>query len=93
MDRHTNAMYIINGACNPSGIAHSIVEACAECRNEGIPPQNDAAVRLIVSQLAYIVNVWDGCSDWPKSHPSFGDARLECKEHLSAHDKLVLGLS
>jgi hypothetical protein len=60
--RHRDAIAIQAGACNPSGIAHSIVEACAEIR--ALPDHTgtkqitgDPAVRLMVHQLAYICNV------------------------------------
>jgi hypothetical protein len=42
------------GACNPSGIAHALIAACREARDAGIGPCNDPAVRLIVTQLAWI---------------------------------------
>ncbi len=42
------------GACNPSGIALAIVEACRQIRAEGGAPAKDAAVRLMASQLAWV---------------------------------------
>jgi hypothetical protein len=45
------------GACNPSGIAKSLVEACAECTRDNASQREDPAVRLIVHQLAYLCNV------------------------------------
>lgn len=56
-NRFDHALYIQMGACNPSGIAHAIVEACAECRNEGDDVRTDPAIRLMVHQLAYLCNV------------------------------------
>lgn len=60
--RHKDALAIIEGACNPSGIAYSIVEACQEIR--GGPEYtgtaqitSDPAIRLMVYQLAYICKV------------------------------------
>lgn len=56
--RFKNALSIVNpGACNPSGIAHSIVEACAELRDEGAGTATicaDPAVRLMIYQLGGI---------------------------------------
>lgn len=59
MKRHKDALAIQQGASNPSGIALSIVDACREIREQ---PGNtgtaqitgDAAVRLMVHQLAFI---------------------------------------
>jgi hypothetical protein len=67
--RHHDALAIAAGACNPSGIAHSILEACQEIRGE---PDNskrgtvgitaDPAVRLMVYQLAFVCGA-DGRMD------------------------------
>lgn len=61
MKRHTDALAIQQGACNPSGIAHSIVAACSEMR--ALPNYGtreicaDPALRLMVHQLAFLCNV------------------------------------
>lgn len=60
--RHTDAIAIQCGACNPSAIANSIVAACAEIRAEPgysgtAAITDDAAVRLMVHQLAFICHV------------------------------------
>jgi hypothetical protein len=69
--RHADACMIVDpGACNPSGIAHSIIEACAEVRSEGGGTQgscDDPAVRLMVYQLAWICKVTDAMSDYNES--------------------------
>ena len=59
MKRHRDALFIQDpGACNPSGIAHSIVDACRECRDNGVTDtaaiRADPAIRLMVHQLAFI---------------------------------------
>ena len=54
VNRHQDALAISQGACNPSGIAHSIVTACREVRDEGKDPCRDQAIRLMVYQLAFI---------------------------------------
>jgi hypothetical protein len=70
--RHSDALAINEGACNPSGIAHSIVEACkeirAEPRSDTDKMQKDPALRLMVNQLSFIVGngempmtAWDEC--------------------------------
>jgi hypothetical protein len=60
--RFRDALAIVNpGACNPSGIANSIVDACGEIR-EHEPAANtaqDPAVRLMVYQLASVCGVAD----------------------------------
>ena len=50
--RHSDAQEHLLGACNPSGIALSIAGACQEVRDEHGTPSADAAVRLMVYQLA-----------------------------------------
>ena len=57
-NRFENAVFIQEGACNPSGIAHSIVDACRERYDEGKgDPCSDLAIRLMVHQLAFICKV------------------------------------
>ena len=55
--RHHDALLIQQGACNPSGIAHSLVSACHECLSEGVSQREDPAVRLIVHQLAFLCGI------------------------------------
>ena len=50
--RHSDALAISDGTCNPSGIALSIAGACREVHDEHGTPSADAAVRLMVYQLA-----------------------------------------
>lgn len=52
--RTKDAIEIQDGACNPSGIARSLVVACRECLDEGVDQRTDPAVRLIVHQLAHL---------------------------------------
>ena len=57
-NRFSNAVLIQDpGACNPSGVARALVEACDEARNENIRPEDDPACRLICHQLASLLNV------------------------------------
>ena len=50
------ALMIQEGACNPSGIAHTLYEVCCNTRtHEQIPAKDSPAVRLILHQLVYIV--------------------------------------
>jgi hypothetical protein len=61
--RYSDAAAIWAGACNPSGIAHSIVNACREAREANADQKTDPAIQLMVAQLAYVTGVWDGVSD------------------------------
>ena len=58
--RFRDVLAIVNpGACNPSGIAQSIVEACREIREyeHNGSTVNDPAIRLMVYQLASVCRV------------------------------------
>jgi len=60
--RFCDALVIVNpGACNPSGIAHSIIEACREIRQHEAKGStaDDPAIRLMVYQLASVCGVAD----------------------------------
>lgn len=59
-NRNSDAVSIQNGACNPSGICHSILNACDELREKKYGTKDiteDPAVRLMVHQLAFICKV------------------------------------
>ena len=79
-NRFDNAIGIQQGACNPSGIAHSILEACAEIRalpNVGTSAiTSDSAIRLMVHQLAFIC----GVDELNNSLTAYSDAIKKCEE-------------
>src|SRR5258708_26210340 len=53
--RFQDALAIVRpGGCNPLGIANAIADACRQVHAEGGAPVDDAAVRLMVTQLAWI---------------------------------------
>ena len=54
--RHRDASLIAQGACNPSGIAHTLVDACTACTDEGLDPATDPAVRLIMIQITWLID-------------------------------------
>jgi hypothetical protein len=62
-NRYDNALFInCGGACNPSGIAHSIVDACKEMRDEpdyaGTDEmRRDPALRLMIHQLCHLMGI------------------------------------
>ena len=58
--RNSDARAIQLGAVNPSGICHSILNACTEVRDDGGGTdqlRSDPAIRLMVHQLAFLCNV------------------------------------
>ena len=56
-DRFRDALLIVDpGACNPSGVALSLHNACRQVIAEGGNQRTDPAVRLIVTQLSYLTN-------------------------------------
>lgn len=77
--RHSDALAISAGAVNPSGMAHALVSACRECIQENVNQRDDAAVRLIVSQIAYMCGVWDGVADFARQ-PDFHQCTRECEK-------------
>jgi hypothetical protein len=64
------------GACNPSGIAHALIEACRSARDDGVSPASDAAVRLIVTQLAWVCRADSSVED-------YGALLTECRRRLA----------
>jgi hypothetical protein len=63
--RFANALLIVDpGACNPSGIAYAIAEACREARDEGVSTKDDPAVRLMVTQLAWVCRADSDTDDY-----------------------------
>lgn len=93
--RHQDAIAISDGAVNISGMAYSLIEACAEAREHGVTPSKDAACKLIVAQMAYIAGIWDGCSDWPNNNGvycngiTFSDARMSCRRINSRMEEIA----
>lgn len=58
-DRHRDALAIVEGgACNPSGVTRTLRHACRQIIAEGGSQYADPAVRLIVHQLAFLVNAY-----------------------------------
>ena len=87
MKRHLDAIAINLGACNPSGIAHSIIEAQAEIYEQ--PDHtgtrsvtHDPAVQLMVHQLAFICGL---VVDFP-DFDAYSKAVDVCKKHIKIKD-------
>jgi hypothetical protein len=77
-NRFREALQIVDrGASNPSGIAHAIVAACAEVRREGGSTTTDPAVRMMVTQLAWVCRA-DSCHI-----NDYGQLLAECRRWLS----------
>src|SRR5215467_2653809 len=78
--RFRDALVIVNpGACNPSGIAHSITEACREIRKyePNGSSVTDPAIRLMVYQLTSVC----GFADYALERYIADEAA--CKEQLA----------
>jgi hypothetical protein len=57
-DRFYNAYHIWQyGACNPAGVARSLVEAIDESRAAHIDPSEDIACKMILDHLAFLLGV------------------------------------
>ena len=57
-DRHRAALDVVDpGACNPSGIALTLHQACRQAIAEGVSQREDPAIRLIGLQLASLLDV------------------------------------
>ena len=57
-DRHRAALDIVDpGACNPSGVALALHQACRQAIAERVSQRDDPAIRLIGLQLAFLLNV------------------------------------
>lgn len=77
-ERFGDAVLIVDpGASNPSGVTHAVVKACAEVRAEGGSTREDPAVRLMVTQLAWLCR---GNSDVE----DYGELLAECRRRASA---------
>ena len=64
-DRHEEALFIVDpGASNPSGVALAIFNACRQVRDEGGDVRADPAVRLMTTQLAFLVRGDSGIDDY-----------------------------
>lgn len=76
--RHKDALGIQEGACNPSGVAHAILDCCREIRADSTSTgriTDDPALRLMVHQLAFICGVTSGAEPMAR-----GDTWEQCME-------------
>lgn len=56
-DRHREALFIVDpGASNPSGVALAIHNACRQAIAVGADQRTDPAIRLMVTQLAFLTD-------------------------------------
>ena len=64
-DRHADALAIVGGgACNPSGIALTLIHACRQVYEAGGDVRTDPAVRLIATQLAFVLDANSDTDDY-----------------------------
>jgi hypothetical protein len=76
--RFQTALAIVDpGASNPSGIAHAIIEACREARDAGVATREDPAIRLMVTQLAWVCRADHDTDD-------YGDLLAECRRRAAS---------
>ena len=80
-DRHREALHIVDpGACNPSGVALAVHNACRQAIAEGADQRTDPAIRLMVTQLAFLT---DGNSDLDLAE--YQRLLAVCRERAAAH--------
>ena len=99
MSRHSDALAISAGACNPLAITNSIARGLNEIRDQfgggsTSDMTGDPAIRLMVSQLAFITGIWGGVSnfahgdDFRHCEQACRDAEVTVAEWKAAvHDK------
>jgi hypothetical protein len=79
-NRFEDALLIQQGASNPSGVARTLVHAINACHQENARARVDAAVRLIVHQLAHLCGVWEIDHDLD----TYGKLTAECEARKAA---------
>ena len=78
--RWYDAQSIQMGACNPSGITHSLVDAMKSAIAEGVNPAEDSACLMIAHQLAFILD------------ELYKEENVDCAEVCSAEEALSLAV-
>lgn len=78
--RWYDAQSIQMGACNPSGITNSLVDAMKSAIAEGVNPAEDSACLMIAHQLAYIMD------------ELYKEENTDCAEICSAEEALGLAV-
>ncbi len=85
-DRHAAALAIVDpGASNPSGVALAIHQACTQVIGEGGNQSEDAAVRLMTTQLAFLVQ-GDSDLDFDEYRRLMDDCRARASERRNARN-------
>lgn len=84
-NRFDNAVGIQEGACNPSGILYSMLQACEEIRAEPSHTgtdqlRADPALRLMAHQLSYLLRV----SEIEREPNVYGELLHECRTRADA---------
>ena len=86
-DRHREALQIVDpGACNPSGVAHALHNACRQAIAEGVSQREDPAVRLIGLQLAYLLGV-----DRILDTEEYGRLLEHCRARAEERERAAVG--
>lgn len=81
-NRFKDAVAIQAGACNPIAVAGSLVKAIAQCRALGFGTDQingDAAVRMIVHQLAFLA----GVGEYQMNMDLYHTLTVECEQRAA----------
>lgn len=84
-NRFNNAVNIQAGACNPTGITLSLLDAMREVRDEGADTKgicSDPAVRAIAHQLAYLLNI----AEMDNSGIEYANVMAQCNLRASTNN-------
>lgn len=88
--RWWNAKAIIDGACNPRAICHSIIDGCNEVLNvENGDPRKDEALRIMTYQLQYLMGTGSGVAGYqnPRGEDLFSSDYKKVCEMAEAYDQ------
>ena len=85
--RNYNALAISDGACNPRAIVSSMTQALLEMGDSDTPTLcNDPALKLMVHQLAFLLNIPNNMHSYSKTDNKLGMDYRELMEHLKDKD-------
>ena len=74
---HDARLCMAAGPCNPTGVSMSVHQACVEAEAEGIEPETDPAIRMMMVQLATLTRAYS-----PLDADRIDELRTAC-EHAS----------
>jgi hypothetical protein len=80
VNRWDDAVGIQGGACNMSGVTRALVRCINQCREENGDVRTDAAIRMIVHQMAHLCNV----DEINTGFDTYSKLAQECEEKSTA---------